>query len=159
MTKEEIDLIIKIEVDKLKEEIIEKHDELGMRASGNFAKTTTVEQKGTKTSITAPDYAEQMIQGSPPGTKVGISKIIKWIEDKGIEPLIKDMDTSVLAELIVSKIYKEGTRAFREGGTDLLDSVVTPQRIQKILDVVGIDYTDSITKNIQKMYQDLKLSA
>ena len=159
MTKEQIDLVIRLEVEKLKDEIIKKYDELKMRASGNFAKTTTVEQEGTKTSITAPHYAEQMVKGSPPGTKVSVDKIKKWIKDKGINPVIKEMNTTGLAKLIVEKINKEGTRAFRQGGTDLLDSVVTPERVQNILDIVGISYTDSITKNIQKMYDELKSAA
>jgi hypothetical protein len=55
---------------------------------------------------------------------------------------------SSLAFLIARKIAKEGTKYYKQGGTDLLEAVITPERIQLILDQVSEFYVDSFTSEI-----------
>ena len=80
-------------------------------------------------------YTEQLIFGRRPGKFPPIAAIEKWIMDKGIT-LEGKITASSLAFLIARKIAKEGTKYFQQGGTDLIESVITPQRIQSIISKV-----------------------
>jgi hypothetical protein len=66
-----------------------------------------------------------------------------WIYDKQIRP---DIPIRSLAYLIARKIAREGTDYFKQGGTDLIDSVVTPQRIDSIISKIGVVHVDFIVK-------------
>lgn len=135
--------IIQQELTILGQEIIAKHDELGMRASGEFAKS--IEQETTMQAgryigkVSGLDYAQYLVSGRPPSGKMPPVEAIKqWIEHKGIKPLKENTSVSSLAWAIAKKIAKDGTKYFQHGGTDLIESVVTPQRIQTIIDKVRI---------------------
>jgi hypothetical protein len=136
-----IENFLKGEFDILGQEFIKKYDDLGMRASGEWADTleSKVEKKGESlfvAQIWAQDYTEQLVDGRKPGSFPNISAIEKWIVDKGLTPLENDITISSLAFLIARKIAREGTEYFKQGGTDLIEAVYTPQRVQSILDKV-----------------------
>ena len=137
--------ILKIELDKLSADLTAKYDELGMRASGKWEREKTVEvsQSGSVISgkIEGMKYTEQLQFGRRPGRFPPIDSIEQWISDKGIT---SEIPVRSLAFLIARKIANEGTRYFKQGGTDLIDSVITTSRIDEIVSKVGIINVESI---------------
>jgi len=148
--------ILQEEFEKLAKELIAKHDELGMRASGSWAKSLELEiNKGKgKAVLLGNDYTEQLQQGRRPGKYPNIKSIEEWIINKPIA-LEEGMKVSTLAFLIARKIAKEGTKYFQQGGTDLVDAVVTPQRIQKIIDQVSEFQISEFVSDITNVFKEI----
>lgn len=133
MTQEQI---LSDEFESIRLDLIAKHDELGMRASGSFADGLENEQNGLSIALYGNHYIEQLVNGREPGKFPPIDAIKQWIDDKGIQSL--DISVSSLAFLIARKIANEGTEYFKQGGTDLIDAVITPERIQSVIDKVSV---------------------
>lgn len=131
--------ILKEEMQALSADLTRKYEALGMRASGQWEreKGVEVESQGTriKGRIIGMHYTIQLQLGRKPGKFPPIRSIAQWIEDKGIA---SDIPIRSLAFLIARKIAEEGTRYFQQGGTDLVDGVVTPERIEAIIQRVGM---------------------
>ena len=135
---EEARAFLFVEFEDLKEELIEKHIELGMEASGNWINSLDIIQSEMKTSLLGEKYTEQLVYGRRPGTMPPVQKLRQWLIDKGIaQRLRSEQEISSMAWAIATKIKNEGTKYFREGGTDLVSSVITPERIQRIINNVG----------------------
>lgn len=111
-----------------------KHIELGMKASGRWVESLSVETAPTKGTIFGEDYTEFLVDGRKPGKFPPIDMIKKWIVDKGIQ---SDISINSLAFLIARKISREGTKYHQQGGTDLIDAVITPSRIDGIINRIG----------------------
>jgi len=111
-----------------------KHIQLGMKASGRWVESLSVETSKSKGIIFGEDYTEFLVDGRKPGKFPPIDKIKQWIIDKGIQ---SDISINSLAFLIARKISREGTEYFKQGGTDLIDAVITPKRIQDIILRIG----------------------
>lgn len=139
-----LDVLTK-EFDKLSADLTDRHNELGMRASGNWAQENIVEadESGTVVSarIIGEKYTEQLQFGRKPGKFPPLAAIEQWINDKGIVP---DIPIRSLAFLMARKIANEGTKYYKQGGTDLIDSVVTADRIDSIIAKVGIINVEGI---------------
>lgn len=146
--------ILEDEFQKLREDLIIKYDELGMRASGEWANTATVEATSTRGIIFAKDYTEQLVNGRAPGNFPPISMIEKWIYDKRI-PLV-DITISSLAFLIARKIARVGTEHYINRPTDLVSAVITPARIQSIIDKVSEFHIDSFLSDITGVIKELE---
>jgi len=118
------------------EDLIRKYDELGMRSSGQWAKSLEVQATEFSGIILGLPYTQQLATGRKPGKFPPIKSIEEWILEKPIrfEP---EISISSLAFLIARKIAREGTKYFQEGGTELIESVITPKRIQSIIDKVA----------------------
>jgi hypothetical protein len=132
--------ILAIEFEAIKKDLIIKHNQLKMKASGNWQSSLSVDIGGnqdlTIARIYGEHYTEQLVLGRAPGKFPPIKAIEKWISDKGISAIGKQIKISSLAFLIARKIAKEGTKYFQQGGTDLVSSVFTPERIQGIIDKI-----------------------
>ena len=132
----EFDDILKEEIDLIIIDLIKKYDELGMRSSGKWANSLEPIIKEGSAVLLGEDYTQQLSTGRRPGTFPPIKAIEQWIIEKPIS-LEAGMKLSTLAFLIARKIAENGTVYFQEGGTDLLDAVITPQRIQSIINKVS----------------------
>ncbi|PHQ27857.1 hypothetical protein [Leeuwenhoekiella nanhaiensis] len=139
--------ILEREFESIKQDLIAKHIELGMPASGNWERSLVVDVQRLKATITGAPYTEQLVNGREPGKFPPIAAIRQWILDKPI-PFLGKIKLSSLAFLIARKIAKEGTNYFKQGGTDLVEAVITPERIQSIIDKVSEFYIDSFTTQI-----------
>lgn len=132
--------LLAVEFESVKKDLIAKHNELKMKASGKWEKSLNVVIGGNDNLMTAriygENYTEQLVYGRAPGKFPPIKAIEQWIIDKGIATIGKQISVSSLAFLIARKIAKEGTKYFKDGGTDLVSSVFTPERIQSIIDKV-----------------------
>ena len=132
--------ILTIEFEAIKKELITKHNQLKMKASGKWQSSLNIVISGTDDLMIAKlygqNYTEQLVFGRKPGAFPPIKAIEQWIKDKGIAGIGKQIKVSSLAFLIARKIANEGTKYFKQGGTDLVKSVITPQKIQSIIDKV-----------------------
>lgn len=150
--------ILNKEMESLKADLIAKHMQLGMRASGNWADSLNVQTKGLSSVIYGEPYTEQLVNGRAPGKFPPVDAIKKWIYDKNIN-IGDKISISSLAFLIARKIAKEGTEYFKQGGTDLVESVITPERIQSILDQVTEFHINSFFSEITGVFQELNPAA
>jgi hypothetical protein len=145
--------ILRQEFDDIATDLAAKHIELGMKASGRWLDSLEVQVSDDNAKLLANNYTRQLVNGRAGGSFPPIESIKQWIQDKGIQ---SDIPVSSLAFLIARKIAREGTEYFKQGGTDLVESVITPQRIQRIIDLVG----NSLTNNfVDVLVRDLKQAA
>lgn len=148
--------VLKKEINLLITDLIKKYDELGMRASGKWANSLedniTQSENGVNIKIYGNDYTYQLVKGRGPGVFPPIKAIDQWIKDK---PIISDIKPSVLAFLIARKIAREGTEYYKQGGTDLIESVMTPERIEKILNNSNILSINVVTTLIKKELKNI----
>ena len=152
--------IFDIEFEKIKNELIREYDRLGMRASGSWADELEVVSTKNTGKILGLSYSEQLESGrtktSGGGDGTLIKRITQWIKDKGIVSKIKgDISVSSLAFLITRKIHKEGWKREEHGGLNLVSNVITPQRMQIIIDKIGVNevfvFTERLKKEIRKI--------
>lgn len=132
--------ILETELNSLKQDLIRKHIELGMKASGQWEEELEVvviqTNAGISGALKGEDYTVQLSEGRAPGKFPPLEDIEAWVESKGLAAIDNEISTSSLAYLIARKIAREGTEYYKQGGTDLIESVVTPERIQSIIDKV-----------------------
>jgi len=146
--------ILQNEFESLKADLVAKHIELGMPASGKWERELSVEVTRLKAIIYGTPYTEQLVNGREPGKFPPVDLIRQWILDKNI-PFLGKITLSSLAFLIARKIAKEGTNYFKQGGTDLVEAVITPERVQKIIDSVSEFYINSFTTQITGFLKQL----
>lgn len=145
--------ILKEEFGLMKKELIAQYDALGMRASGDWANALEVQQSGTNVKLLGLKYSEQLEFGRRSGKAPPRKVIEQWIVDKGLAGRIRgNISISSLAFLIARKIAREGWNRKEFGGVELISKVVTPERLQRILQRVESTYLPLITKEIKLMY-------
>lgn len=145
--------ILNDEFQNLRKEIVDRYDALGLRASGEFERELQIDQRGLSISLYGASYTEQLVNGREPGRFPPIEAIEAWIGYKGIQAV--DISVSSLAFLIARKIAREGTEIFKQGGTDLIDSIVTPERIQSIIDKVSVFYVNDFVLNVTNVFKEI----
>ncbi len=133
--------VLKEELEDLKQDLIDNHLKLGMKASGKWINelATEVVEVGSKLigSVTGAHYTTQLVRGCRPGKMPPIATIERWINQKGIRAINRKMKARQLAFAIAKKIAQVGTRYHQQGGTDLIEKVITPARLQLIIERVG----------------------
>ena len=98
-------------------------------------------------------YSEQLQYGRRAGKMPPSQAIEQWIRDKGLMSKIQGkISITSLAYLIARKIQREGWKRENYGGVELISQVVTPDRIQKIIDRVTAEYIPAFEKEIKLMF-------
>lgn len=135
--------ILTEEFEALKNEISTAYEQSGMMASGNWGESLEVVALPNGITIMADGYAD----GRPPGKQPPSAAIEQWLVQKGIAARTqKDIATSSLAFLIARKIARQGWKP-KVSGSDIIESVATPQRIQQIIDRVGEAHLAAFTES------------
>lgn len=149
-------------LDEVKEELIKNYDKLGLRASGRWADSLEpkVEQKSdvTRAIMLGEEYTGALEKpGRKPTSKKqgGILRglIRKWIDDKGIIPK-GNISKDSLAFLITRKIHEKGIKVpnkYNKGG--LVSNVVTKEKVQELIDKIGLFYQGQLKSNLIKTLQ------
>lgn len=151
--KEPIDILYD-ELDTLKRDLIAKYKELNMRASGQWENALRVEVApinggGLRGIISGADYTYYMQHGRKAGKMPPIQAIEQWILARGIRPIQEKMNTNALAWAIAKKIARDGTKRMQAGGTPaFIDAIITPERVQQIIEKVGYNYVATFTSEI-----------
>lgn len=145
--------ILNQELEDLVKDLQKRHNDLGMKASGNWLKQLETEVYSTGTRyvgrILGTFYTYFLVNGRKPGKRPPSKVIEKWIRVKGITPK-GDISVKQLAFLIARKIGEFGTKYYRQGGTDLISSVVTPARIESIILKVTEAYREETIPALRK---------
>jgi len=154
MTENEKILLHEFEL--IKSDLINKHKALGMEASGKWINGLEIVQNALNIKIIGEPYTRQLVSGRPPSQKMPpIEALKQWIIDKGLVSGMKASSVTSFAWAIAKKIQKEGTRYYPEG-TDLVEAVVTPQRIQSIIDKVGNQMVTEATETIVTLTREFQ---
>ena len=141
------------EFELIKNDLILLYEAKGMRASGVFADSLEVVSKQNVIQLYGLDYAEQLQFGREAGSYPNIEAIKKWIIDKGVfAEALQKMKISSLAFLIARKIALFGWKRERYGGVDLISEVITPERINDIINKIGVSETVKLTSEIYDYY-------
>ena len=150
--------ILSREFNSIKKDLISKHVELGMKASGKWVESLEVVVGDHGAKILGEEYTKQLVSGRKGGTFPPVEAIKQWIHDKGIVNKIKgNISVSSLAFLIARKIAKNGTKYHQQGGTDLIDSVVTDERIQKVINTIGIHAAVSLSSKLENEFKQIRV--
>lgn len=132
------DEVIQEEIGLILEDIIQVYESSGRRASGQFAEGLEAIYEPNKATIRGYVYLAGRGKTKKKG-KAGEptlrEAIEKWIKVKGISSINNNISQSSLAYLIARKIHQEGTR--REEWLRIYEQVITPQRIDSIIDRVS----------------------
>lgn len=140
-------------LEELAEELKDKHKELGMEASGDWIDSVEVQANTFSGSILANDYTVQLVQGRRPGNMPPVDPIERWVQAKlGLS----GKEANSAAWGIANKIQKSGTTWYEDGGSDLVDGVITDRRVEKLFEDLGatlaIIIADNLTREFQKVF-------
>lgn len=136
------------ELEVLSSDFIRKYDELGMRATGEWAESIEIQMREYGGDILGKDYTQYLTNGRASGGMPPISNLEKWVAAKFGYTDQKQIKSTAFA--IAKKIQKEGTEYHKQGGTDLIDGVLTQEREQEITDSVGNVVLTNISEQIQR---------
>jgi hypothetical protein len=126
------------------------------KVSGRFANSITADYNEETLTISASPFIRVLIDGRRPtsaNAKTGsptLQQIIrKWIDEKGITPKAKANGIIATKEQLswaISKsIHVNGTLLWqRGGGNNIFDPILTPQRINNLLNLLANQYYVSI---------------
>lgn len=125
-------------------------------ASGKLANSVRLEVDEKGLRLYAEGYAYFVENGRKPGKTPPRAAIEKWITDKG---LVSDISTKSLAYLIQRKIAREGTEAYKQGGTKLLGDIITQDLINSIKSDIFLLMQTVLISQMRKAYEPLKMAA
>lgn len=138
-------------------DLILEYDRLGLRASGNYARSLRKEVSSTRLQIFGAGYAQQMQNGRRPTVNRGDGsvrlKILEWIRVKGIQPDDPKTTIEQLSYAITNKIHREGIKVpnqFNPGG--VISNVITEARIQEIVNKVRFGEVERISSEIANLF-------
>ncbi len=145
--------ILHTEFEVLAQELKDAYNKKGMKASGEWERAVEVKVTENTNSLSAVvlglEYSQQLETGRKPGKQPPSETIEQWIKDKGIASKIEGkISISSLAYLIARKIGREGWKREQYGGVDLISEVVTPERIQNIINKISDFYLQDFTTEI-----------
>lgn len=125
------DEIIKEEIDAILSDIKKLYKESGKKASGEFEKGLEAVYEPNKGTIRGFVY----LAGRKAGKMPPVAAILSWLKIRGIRSFKKSQSVNSLAWAIARKIAREGTKA--ENALKIYEEVITPQRINKIIDRIS----------------------
>lgn len=147
------DEIIRIEMEAIKADLINAYNTSGKRTTGEFERGLEVTYSTNSATLSGYAYLAGRAAGKQPAT----APIEKWLNAKGITPIDSKMKISSLAYLIARKIGKEGTK--KESHLAIYDLVITPERIQLIMDKItqlNVSlFVNEINITIQKLVSNI----
>lgn len=123
--------ILKVEIDKVLDDIINAYEQSGKKTSGNFEEGLSAKHTGAKVEL----FGYAYLAGRPAGKMPPVEEIENWITLKGITAIESNMTTTSLAWAIAKKIAKEGTAD--ESHLPIYEMILTPQRIDDIIEKVS----------------------
>lgn len=129
-------------------DFIKKYNELGMRATGEWADSLEINVSGFTFQILGKDYTQYLTNGRGSGNKPPIDNLKRWVTAKF--GYTDDRQVTGAAFAIANKIANEGTTWYKQGGSDLIDGVLTQQREQQIINNVGQEILTSISEDVQR---------
>lgn len=103
--------------------------QLGLDATGEWRESLNVRADDQVGVINGRKYTEQLVYGRMPGAMPPIAPLEKWAQ---VKLGLSESQARSAAFAIAKKIAKEGTNIYKDGGTDLLEILETPEVQKKI---------------------------
>jgi len=154
LTEEENKQLLETEMESIKNDILQLYNASGKKTTGEFEKGLEIEYNGLTAVLKGYTY----LGGRRAGKQPPIKAIEDWIKAKGLTPVEKNMSTSTLAFLIARKIAQKGTK--KENHLQVYSKVITPERIQTILDKVSAlnanAFVQDVTATITKAFNEFQ---
>lgn len=148
---EEVLGFVEEEFNKMVDELKLLYEASGKKVTGQWGEALEVVKVGHQIQLKGYDY----LRGRPPGKMPPVQAIEAWIRAKGIQPLEDNITVSSLAWAIAKSIAKKGTN--KDYHQYLYDEVITPLRIQKIINTVAEKttkiYVDELLLTFDKAWQ------
>lgn len=138
--------ILTAEMEALKKDIIDMYDKSGKRVSGQFERDLKTEYSFSDAIQKVDLFGNATLSGRKAGKMPPVENLKKWIEDKGIQ-LRNDLTSTSLAWAIAKSIAKNGTKT--ENHLNIYNQVITPQRIDSIIQKVSQFNADKFVSEIQ----------
>lgn len=138
------------EMERLISELIDSHNRLGMKATGDWVASLEYTVDGTTSKILGNHYTEQLIQGREPGRRPPIDPLQRWAQAKfGVG----EKEARGIAFAVSKKIADSGTTWYEKGGSDLLEAVFTQENLDKVrdgvADVVRLTTSEYLIRQLQ----------
>lgn len=149
--------ILSKEFESLKKDLIALYDAKGIRSSGKWADSLEVVTEENQAILYGEEYSQQLETGRKSGRFPPLNDIKKWILEKGIfTTALQTITLSSLAFLIARKIANEGWKREKYGGVELISTVITADRMQKIINEVGNVMLVQISTEIITLINELE---
>lgn len=148
------DEIIKEEIQSILDDIILIYEKSGRKASGQFAEGLEAIYEPFKATIMGFVYLAgrgQTKKSGKAGEPTVQENILKWLNTKGIKAVEKNITLKQLSFLIARKIHKEGTK--QSEWLKIYEEVITPQRIDKIIDRIAETNLNRIVTEVRAQLQ------
>ena len=140
---------LKSEMERLVDDVRAAYEASGKRVSGEFGRGLKVTYANNGASL----YGFAYLAGRKAGKMPPIDKIRQWVESKGITGNRSNMTSTSLAWAIAKKIAAEGT--LKSNHLAIYDQVITPARIQSIIDRVSALNVEDFIKSVNIEFQKL----
>lgn len=139
-------------LNKANDALIQKYDELGMRATGEWAEGLEARTHTNGGEIWGMPYTEQLVFGREPGKRPPIAPLEKWVSAKfGMS----GRQATSMAFAVANKIAKEGTTWYQQGGSDLLEVLDDPSVVDTFYHEIGsyltVQVTDELTRSLKEL--------
>jgi hypothetical protein len=125
--------------------LIPKFKELGLNASGDWLRAIEARASGTTGEIWGLDYTRYLVNGRAAGTPPPIAPLVRWV---GFKLGYSGQQAISTAIAISKKIAAEGTEIKKNGGTDLLEILQSPEVQQYVNGRVGEEVNEQIRLRI-----------
>lgn len=132
--------------------LIQKYDELGMRATGDWADGLEARTHTNGGEIWGLPYTEQLVQGRAPGNRPPIAPLERWAQAKfGVS----GRAATSMAFAVANKIAQEGTTWYQQGGSDLLEVLDDQRVIDTFYSEIGSYLTVRVTEQLTRTLKEL----
>lgn len=153
------DEIMKREIDKVLEDIIDIYEQSGRKVSGQFGQGLEAIYSENPSKAVIRGYTYLAGRGptrkpGKPGEPTLRERIEDWIKQRGIKPIERNMKISSLSYLIARKIHRYGTD--KSKWLRVYEQVLTPRRIDEIITKVGRIHVMDFIKRMQIEFQILE---
>lgn len=147
--------IIRAELQKIADEAIDLYEASGKKVSGQWPKGIKIESLPNKGVLYSYAYlaGRGKTRKGNDGSPTLQQRLLTWIKQRGIKPREPKMTLKSLSYAMAHKIHREGTNPSRHRA--VFEEVLTPQRIQKIIDKVSEFNVGVFVRDAQIEFQKL----
>lgn len=146
-----IEEILSKELNQLKSDVIERHEQAGQVASGKTRSSFVVDTQGRRGQLSGNAYVGVLEQGRRGGKVPAdfIDILKRWATAKGIS-FSNERQFNTWAYFVKKKIMKEGTKLYRSGTKQDIFTTPIREMSERLSEKVGAYYKVQIENEIFK---------
>lgn len=136
------------------ERIIQRYDDLDMRATGETAESLEARATTNRGEIWGSKVFEYLSKGRPPSDRLPpVDAIYNWMLNK---PSFTGSKTRSVAFAIAKTIQSEGTSWYKKGGSDVLEVVQSDEMLREFQQILGEEIRVLITDQFIRDLKEVK---